>query len=185
MRLRLSVRSSMIAVMGVALLLGAGLAEVRRRSEYRERLDYHLQQLEGCPPTPGRSLFWELPRESQAHLIRSWMYHSMMYQKDDTALPIPLLRTSRSARSVTAGRMTGEAMGRCRAGLGRGRRARRGWCDERPPRIGSRRAPVARGGWESEIRPRPSRRVGGRRGRRPCPTPSGRAMTARGRRRRT
>jgi hypothetical protein len=86
---RLSIRHLMIGVGVFGLLLGGLIMEMRRRRDYQERSNDHLQQLEGCPPSPSKGFFFQLPRETQSQLIKSWVYHAMMWEKYQTALKIP------------------------------------------------------------------------------------------------
>jgi hypothetical protein len=83
----MTTRRLLITIAGLGLFLGSLIEEGRRRAAYSERFNYHLQQMEGAggPYT----MFHETPRESQEHLIRSWIYHAMMWQKYRDALSFP------------------------------------------------------------------------------------------------
>jgi hypothetical protein len=89
-RVQLSTRSLQLAIAALAVLLGAGLAELRRRSDYNDRLNFHYQQLEGSSP-PLASGFWnQLSQADQARYIKGWMHHAAMAKQYETALSIPL-----------------------------------------------------------------------------------------------
>jgi hypothetical protein len=87
---RLSVRLLVAAIAVIAIAMAIVLAEARRRHEYWDRLNYHLQQLEGSSPPLASGFFQQLPEETQAQYIKGWIYHSAMAEKYKTALSVPL-----------------------------------------------------------------------------------------------
>jgi hypothetical protein len=87
LRVRLTVWRLLAVVAGVGALAGGGIAEGRRRQAYFERLDYHLQQMEGAGGPYG--MFHQLPPDAKERLVRAWVYHARMWQRYKDALAIP------------------------------------------------------------------------------------------------
>ena len=76
----------MAVLCSVIVLMVIVSAEMRRRWEYQDRIDYHMQNyLE----TPG-AFFHQLPSEIQNHLVASAMYHAAMAERYKIALRVPL-----------------------------------------------------------------------------------------------
>jgi hypothetical protein len=88
-RFRLSVRFFLAAIGAVALAM-AIIEEARRRHEYQDRLNYHLQELEGSAPPLSHGFWAQLSEEAQARQIRGWIHHSAMAERYKTALTVPL-----------------------------------------------------------------------------------------------
>ncbi len=89
-RFRLSIRFLLAAIAVIATATAILIAEARRRHEYWDRYNYHLQQLEGSSPPLAMGFFNQLPEETQARYIKGWIYHSAMAEKYKTALSVPL-----------------------------------------------------------------------------------------------
>ncbi len=83
----MTTRRLLLIVAGLGVLIGGVIAERRRRGAYTERLNYHRQQMEGA--SGPYTMFHQIPKADQEHLIRAWIHHARMWQKYQEALSIP------------------------------------------------------------------------------------------------
>ena len=93
-RFHFSVRSLLAGIVAIALAMAIMIAEARRRHEYWDRLNYHLQQLEGSAPPLAQGFWDQFSQEAQARQIKGWIYHSAMAERYKTALTVPLFFVS-------------------------------------------------------------------------------------------